>query len=138
MKSIVKPLALLPFVALSNCAPITGAFEGSTETFENTTEASVDVTSSTSPRSKSDSAALQRRERAVKFASANYDKIRRDIAQGDGEYARALGDLLVSEENASDFVRKAHLNYHDLFRTDTGDMTVAQADVLVTRLEKLT
>ncbi len=140
MKSIQTCAVCLSTIVLAHCAPITGAFEGSTETFENTTEASVGLTSSTSPRSDSSSTAKNRRSMAVQFAQVNFDKVRRDISRGEGEYVRTLGDLLAAERSSdsiSAFVDRAHKHYAELYEGEESNAREASGEVLVSRLENL-
>ncbi len=135
MKIFLQTLLCSALLILCSCAPTTGAFEGSTETFENTTEASVEVTSSTSPRSDSHSSASLQREMAIQFASQNYDKVRRDISRGYGEYVDSLGELLLEDSSKSAaFARLAQEHYLELYPSARLDRS---GEHIVARLEEL-
>ncbi|MCP4406178.1 MAG: DUF3015 domain-containing protein [Gammaproteobacteria bacterium] len=74
-------------MALSSCAFI----ETTTETVQNTSEATTDFTSSTSPRSDSDS---DKAEKVSLFTDQNFDRIREDMALGGGEHLASLATLM--------------------------------------------
>ena len=71
-----------------------------TETIENTSDASTDFTSSTSPRADHRASS---RARAVAFADANFARLRAEMAVGNGEHLASLGFLLgVPEKHQQD------------------------------------
>lgn len=100
-------LALL----VSACAPILGAFEGSTETFENTTDALTDVTSSTSPRDK------EKKEAEIQqFTKVNFARLRSDMAVGQGEHLTSLAVLMEIDDNQkAQFYRMTKERFDRLF-----------------------
>ena len=99
-----------------------------TETMENTSDASTDFTSSTSPRSEHKASA---RERAVAFADANFDRLRAEMAVGNGEHLASLGFLLgVSENYQQEFFVLAKNRFPSLFDSEqtTPEQVVARLD----------
>lgn len=113
------------FIAIvSGCAVTTRSTEGTSETLQNTTDASSDFTSSTSPRDET-----RRNDQKVKqFASVNRDRIREDAARGGGEHLAAFAYLLgVKQERQPEFFQAARENYSQLFASErTTDDLVAQ------------
>lgn len=78
-------------IAVSSCAVTTDATKSSSQTIENTSDASTEFTSSTSPKDKDS----EDRTRKVKeFASRNFDRLREDMAVGNGEHLTSLAALL--------------------------------------------
>ena len=86
--SFILALLCLGAALVSGCATTTAPTESTTETFDKTTNAALDVTSSTSPGSRNSSA------QATEFARTHYASVQRDMAVGQGEYLEALGELL--------------------------------------------
>lgn len=108
--------ALFVALALSACAVTTDTTESSTETFENTTDASTDFTSSTSPR---DDDHHSMRSRINEFAAANLERLREDMALGSGEHLSALADLLqVSEADRPAFYGFVKERFSEWFSSD--------------------
>lgn len=91
---------------LSSCAVTSAPTESSTETFDKTSQASLDMTSSTSPGSK-DTAAI-----AEAFTQTHYAAIQQEMAVGEGEHLRALAELLhVPESKTQVFCTMAKQQY---------------------------
>jgi len=110
---------------VSGCAVTTRSTEGTSETLQNTTDASSDFTSSTSPRDETRGS----NQKAKQFASVNLDRIREDAARGTGEHLAAFAYLLgVKEERQPEFFQAAHRKYPQLFAgsSTTADELVAQ------------
>jgi hypothetical protein len=96
-------------IALSSCAFI----DSTTETVQNTSDASTDFTSSTSPRSDSDSS---KSEKVSKFLDQNFDRIREDMALGGGEHLASLATLLdIPEAQQPNFFRLTKEKFSVLF-----------------------
>lgn len=96
---------------LASCA-IT---ESTTETMANTVEASTDFTSSTSPRDSSSAAD----QKIYAFTTVNFDRIREDMARGEGEYLASLASLLgVPETEQPAFFAMAKEKFPVLFRSE--------------------
>ena len=96
---------------VSACAPILGAFEGSTETFENTTDVTTDITSSTSPRDKA-----KKEAEIQQFTKVNFARLRSDMAVGQGEHLTSLAVLMeVRDDQKQDFYRMTKERFDQLF-----------------------
>lgn len=114
LSAVTKLLLIGGFMGtLTACAVTTRSTEGSTETFQNTTDASSDFTSSTSPRDESKDAEA----RKVKaFASVNLDRLKEDMARGGGEHLTAFAHLLgIKEMHQREFFAVTKQNYPTLF-----------------------
>lgn len=100
-------------VILSACAVTTRSTEGTSETFHNTSDASTDFTSSTSPRDDDEKSDVQ----SVKqFASVNLDRLKEDMARGGGEHLTAFAHLLnIKEIHQPEFFRVSKQNYSKFF-----------------------
>lgn len=113
---------------LSACAVTTRSTEGTSETFHNTSDATTDVTLSTSPRDDAKDA----QERNVKqFATVNLDRLQQDMARGGGEHLAAFAHLLgIKETHRQDFFRVTKQNYPKLFGSEptTADEMLARLD----------
>jgi len=98
---------------LSSCAVTTRSTEGSSETFQNTTDASTEFTSSTSPRDedkKSDAQSVKQ------FAAVNLDRLKGDMARGGGEHLTVFAHLLgIRESHQGEFFAVTKQNYPLLF-----------------------
>ncbi len=119
-------------VMLSSCAPTTRSFQGTTETFANTSDASTDFTSSTSPRSEKDSQAQKVRA----FATVNFDRLREDMARGNGEHLAAFAHLLgIREARQAEFFALTKQRYPVLFSSEptTPETMLARLDTELTR-----
>jgi len=132
MKMIASiTVRLIPLAGLmllfSACAVTTEMTEGTTDTLENTTDASTDVTSSTSPGQDDHSQVQKTRA----FATVNMDRLREDMARGNGEHLASLSSLLgVSENHRDDFFAFTKEKYPELFPSDT-----TNPDDLLARLD---
>lgn len=100
-------------VTLSACAITTRSTEGTSETFHNTSDASSEFTSSTSPRDDDKKADVQN---VRQFASVNLDRLKEDMARGGGEHLTAFAHLLgIKEIHQPEFFRVSKQNYPKLF-----------------------
>jgi hypothetical protein len=120
----IKLIIICSFLGLvSACAVTTRSTEGTSETFENTTDASSDFTSSTSPRNDAKHSDAQS---VTRFASANLDRLKEDMARGGGEHLTAFARLLgIKEIHQAEFFTVTRQNYPFLFGTEpttTDDM----------------
>lgn len=87
---IVSALILCGVLALlSGCATTTAPTEASTNTFDKTSNVSLDATSSTSPGSSSSDSA-----KAEAFTHTNFARVKMDMATGGGEHLQSLAALL--------------------------------------------
>ncbi|GFO67369.1 hypothetical protein GMLC_09480 [Geomonas limicola] len=121
----IRLLLIGSFIGVvSGCAVTTRSTDGTSETLQNTTDASSDFTSSTSPRDE----ARHSDQKAKQFASANLDRIREDAARGGGEHLAAFAYLLgVKEERQPEFFQTTRQNFSTLFASErTTDDLVAQ------------
>ncbi len=91
-------ISAVAVLLVASCASTTGSFEGSTDTFGNTTEASSKFTSSTSPSGDDEAKA----EQVLQFARVNYHRLRSDMAVGHGEYLASLAVLMEIDESKRD------------------------------------
>jgi hypothetical protein len=115
--SLVKLIAIVGFtVMLSACAVTTRSTEATTETIENTSEASTDFTSSTSPRDEEkDSQA----HKIKTFAAVNIDRLKEDMARGNGEHLTAFAHLLgIPEIHRAEFFALTKQKYPILFNSE--------------------
>lgn len=124
---------LLPFCV--SCSVTTGATDGTSDSFEHTagastdlTEASTEVTSSTSPHgdSKDDDAGeskdaeSKKKEEAKAFAERNLAKLERDMARGGGEYLVAVAEILeVEREKQAGFFELVKTSYSQIAKRPT-------------------
>jgi hypothetical protein len=107
---------LLAMLVLSSCAVTTDSTKSSTETFENTTDASSEFTSSTSPR---DNEHHPQRARVNEFTTGNFERLRADVAVGNGEHLAALAALLgIAEADRPAFYRFAKARFSAWFSSD--------------------
>lgn len=113
----IRLIAVLGFTALlSSCAVTTRSTEGTSETFQNTSEASTDMTSSTSPRDEEKESNAQKAER---FAAANLERLQGDMARGGGEHLTAFAHLLgIKETRQGEFFSYTKQNYPLLFSSE--------------------
>ena len=118
---------------LSSCASTTGSFEGSTDTFGNTTEASSKFTSSTFP-SGDDSA---KAEQVLQFARVNHNRLRADMAVGYGEHLASLAVLMEIDKSQRDgFYAMTKDRFNKLYVSSetTPDEVVANLKVEIVHL----
>ena len=89
-------------IAVSSCAVTVESLKASSETIHNTTDASSDFTSSTSPRE----ARTSKQGAAKAFTSYNFARLREDMAIGGGEHLASLAALLnIPDSNRPAFFR---------------------------------
>ncbi|MGD0585124.1 MAG: DUF3015 family protein [Oryzomonas sp.] len=113
---------------VSSCAVTTDSTKGTSETLQNTSEASTNFTSSTSPRDEGKTSDAQNVKR---FASVNLDRLREDMARGSGEHLTAFAHLLgVRENRQAEFFAVTKQNYPILFGSEptTSDEMLARLD----------
>ena len=118
---------------LSSCASTTGSFEGSTDTFGNTSEASSKFTSSTFP-SGDDSA---KAEQVLQFARVNHNRLRSDMAVGHGEYLASLAVLMeIDKVHREDFYAMTKDRFNKLYVSSetTPDEMVVNLKVEIVQL----
>ncbi len=100
---------------LSSCAVTTESTEASSETFGNTSDASTDLTSSTSEKDEEDKQAA----RLLRYVRANFDRIRSDIAVGEGEHLATLAVLLdIDESKTHQFYQLSKSHFNELYPYD--------------------
>lgn len=117
LTSLMKVMTVVAFmVMLSSCAVTTRSTEGTTETLANTSEASTDFTSSTSPRGEEkDSQA----HKIKAFAAVNIDRLKEDMARGNGEHLAAFSHLLgITETHQAEFFALTKQKYPILFSSE--------------------
>lgn len=126
------PIRLMTIVAfmimLSSCAVTTNFTEGTSETLENTSDASTDFTSSTSPDDEEEKSGVVK---ARAFASANLDRLKEDMSRGKGEHLSAFAHLLgISEAHETEFFAFAKKKYPVLFSSEptTSEEMLARLD----------
>jgi len=111
------------------CAVTTKTTEGTSETFQNTTDASSEFTSSTSPRA--DSAKSSKNDRALAFSKVKLERIKTDMAVGGGEHLTSLATLLgVPAQKQPEFFALTKANFSTLFSSEQ-----TTAEELLARLE---
>lgn len=114
---------------MSSCAVVTKSTEASSETFENTSDASTDMTLSTSPRDE-DRDSGNRKVKA--YAAVNLDRLREDMARGGGEHLTAFAHLLgIRDTHRAEFYALARDRYPVLFSSEptTSEVMLARLDV---------
>lgn len=122
-------LAALAVIGLltASCAVTTRSSEGTTETLQNTSDVSSDVTSSTSPRDEEKVS-----ERRIKvYAAANIQRLQEEMARGGGEHLTAFADLLgIGDSHRAEFYAMTKDRYPVLFSSDptTSDQLLARLD----------
>jgi Protein of unknown function (DUF3015) len=95
----------------------TDATGGVSQATSDLTQPTKEFTSSTSPGSLfNDDGLIKSDQRLVAFAAYNFENLRRDIAQGDGEYLGSFAALLSVEPAKRDsFYRHAQDRYHVIY-----------------------
>ena len=122
-----KAYLLIKIVSAAGLVAFLSSCEGTTETFQNTSNASTEFTSSTSPGDKDKSDA----QLVNAYAAANFDRLREDMARGGGEHLAAFSHLLrIKEDHQSDFFQLTREKYGVLFSSDSTD-----AKEMVARLD---
>lgn len=110
------------------CAVTTQTTESSSNTVQNSTEASSKFTSSTSPGGGSDSA---KREQALAFSKIQLERIKTDMAVGGGEHLTSLATLMgVPDHNQQEFFTLTKANFSTLFSSEetTAEELLARLD----------
>jgi hypothetical protein len=111
------------------CAVTNSSTESSSQTFQNTTDASSKFTSSTSPGSGSSDSA--KKEQALVFSKMNLERIKTDMAVGGGEHLTSLATLLeIPGYNQLEFFALTRSNFSILFSSDqtTAEELLARLD----------
>jgi len=111
------------------CAVTNSSTESSSQTFQNTTDASSKFTSSTSPGSGSSDSA--KREQALAFSKMNLERIKTDMAVGGGEHLTSLATLMeIPAHNQQQFFALTKSNFSILFSSDktTAEELLARLD----------
>ncbi len=132
IKKIILFFALLAGVSIiSSCASTTGSSEGSSETFQNTSNASTDLTSSTSPSDdKETQAAL-----LLNYTTINFSRLRADMAIGQGEYLESFAVLLqLKDTQKPAFYQLTKTHFNTLFSNSetTPEQLVSNIEQLLT------
>jgi len=115
-KSLFSAAVMLFAISLlSSCAVTTESTEASSETFGNTSDASTDLTSSTSEKDEED----KQTARLLRYVRANFDRIRSDIAVGEGEHLATLAVLLdVDQSETHQFFQMSKSHFYELYPDD--------------------
>ncbi|RLA03409.1 MAG: hypothetical protein DRQ54_10800 [Gammaproteobacteria bacterium] len=101
--------ALTAAIFLSSCA----FTRTSSETTQNTSDASTDLTSSTSKR---DDDKEEVEVVVEEFVQSNFDQLRSDMAVGEGEYLASLASLLsIDDADKQQFYSLTKNNFNKLF-----------------------
>jgi hypothetical protein len=111
------------------CAVTSNSTESSSKTIQNTTDATSNFTSSTTPGSDSSDSA--KREQALAFSKAKLERIKTDMAVGGGEHLTSLATLLgVPAHNQHEFFTLTQANFDTLFSTEqtTAEELLARLD----------
>ncbi len=125
-------LKLIPVVGLmlitTSCAVTTRSFQGTSETFENTSDASTDFTSSTSIR---EDKSYDMDRQVLAYADSNLNQLREEMARGGGEHLTAFAYLLgIKESHQPEFFALTKEKYSVLFSSEptTGKQLVARVN----------
>lgn len=111
-KIVTLSTVLFVMLFVSACAVTTDSTKSSSETFQNTTDASSDLTSSTSHRDENN----DHDEQVLKFVQSNYTRLRSDIAVGEGEHLKTLATLLsIDDANKDRFYAMTKNKFNHLF-----------------------
>jgi hypothetical protein len=125
----IRLIVVGSFMALvSSCAVTTDSTQGTSETLQNTSDASTKFTSSTSPRDEDKQGDAQN---VKQFATVNLDRLREDMARGNGEHLTAFAHLLgIREAHRSEFFALTKQDYPMLFGSApmTPDEMLAKLD----------
>ncbi|MBQ0718580.1 MAG: DUF3015 family protein [Gammaproteobacteria bacterium] len=98
---------------LASCSITTAPTDASSATFGNTTDASSDLTSSTS--TDEDDADAEEVE-VTEFVEANFGRLRSDIAVGNGEYLESLASLLsIDDASKEQFYQLTKDKFNQLY-----------------------
>jgi hypothetical protein len=120
INSFCRVVAVLGVMSiLYACAVTNSSTESSSQTFQNTTDASSKFTSSTSPGS--DSSESAKKEQALAFSKMNLERIKTDMAVGGGEHLTSLATLMeIPAYNQQEFftLNKIEFQHAIQLRTD--------------------
>ena len=127
----IATISVLSLLLLSACSITVGMTDGTTESFQNTTESASDFsdastgsTSSTSPKFGSDSSdsdaleeeASRRMQNAYAFIKPNYSRVKIDASRGSGEYLQAVAESLeIPSMQRPEFYKKTQKEFDRLF-----------------------
>jgi hypothetical protein len=130
INSFCRVVAVLGVMSiLYACAVTNSSTESSSQTFQNTTDASSKFTSSTSPGSGSSDSA--KKEQALVFSKMNLERIKTDMAVGGGEHITSLATLLeIPAYNQQEFFALTKSDFSILFSSDqtTAEELLARLD----------
>ena len=130
INSFCRVVAVLGVMSiLYACAVTNSSTESSSQTFQNTTDASSKFTSSTSPGS--DSSESAKKEQALAFSKMNLERIKTDIAVGGGEHLTSLATLMeIPAHNQQEFFALTKSDFSILFSSDqtTAEELLARLD----------
>lgn len=108
--SILLPLGALMMV-LSSCAITTNATNGTSDSLQNTSDATTDSSGGDHHEA--------RNQKVKAFTAANFDRLREDMARGGGEHLASLAYLLgIGKDHRADFFALAKENYPVLFSSE--------------------
>jgi hypothetical protein len=130
INSFCRVVAVLGVMSiLYACAVTNSSTESSSQTFQNTTDASSKFTSSTSPGS--DSSESAKKEQALAFSKMNLERIKTDMAVGGGEHLTSLATLMeIPAYNQQEFFTLTKSNFSTLFSSEqtTAEELLARLD----------
>jgi hypothetical protein len=130
INSFCRVVAFLGVMSiLYACAVTNSSTESSSQTFQNTTDASSKFTSSTSPGS--DSSESAKKEQALAFSKMNLERIKTDMAVGGGEHLTSLATLMeIPAYNQQEFFTLTKSNFSTLFSSEqtTAEELLARLD----------
>lgn len=130
INSFCRVVAVLGVMSiLYACAVTNSSTESSSQTFQNTTDASSKFTSSTSPGSDSSDSA--KKEQALAFSKMNLERIKTDMAVGGGEHLTSLATLMeIPAYNQQEFFTLTKSNFSTLFSSEqtTAEELLARLD----------
>lgn len=112
-RSLTLLLAIVTAGVFSGC----GTIKGTTDATTNLTGATKDLLSSTTPGAWfTDKGTLRPEYRALAFTALNFENLRADMAEGEGEYLASFAVLLgISPDQRAGFFADAQDAYPHLF-----------------------
>ena len=112
-RGICISIAVFAGAFLSACSITTAPTDASSETVESISELSSDLSSSTSGGEDSSASSDFA---AKRFVKSNFDRLRSDMAVGEGEYLSSLATLLaIGNGDKSEFYALTKANFSQLF-----------------------
>jgi hypothetical protein len=133
INSFCRVVAVLGVMSiLYACAVTNSSTESSSQTFQNTTDASSKFTSSTSPGS--DSSESAKKEQALAFSKMNLERIKTDMAVGGGEHLTSLATLMeIPAHNQQEFFALTKSDFSILFSSEqtTAEELLARLDLFL-------